>query len=101
MGAPIRRRVYSRRGRIAIVDAPESMVFRAFRRRRWRPRGVQVAEVSLLRTGAYRTGVSMASRLSSSQKSMNSPRTAAMAESAGIPTVMCSENIDAPVWGAV
>ena len=49
----------------------------------------------------YRTGVSIASRLSSSQKSMNSPRTAAMAESAGIPTVMCSENIDAPVWGAV
>ena len=49
----------------------------------------------------YRTGVSIASRLSSSQKSMNSPRTAAMAESAGIPTVMCSEYIGAPVCGAV
>ena len=49
----------------------------------------------------YRTGVSIASRLSSSQKSMNSPRMAAIAESAGMPTVMCSEYMGAPVCGAV
>ena len=48
-------------------------------------------------TAAHLTGASMASRLRSSQKSMNSPRRAAIAVSDGIPTVMCNVNIRAPV----
>ncbi len=48
----------------------------------------------------YFTGAIMASRFRSSQKSMKSPRTDAIAESAGMPIVMCNANMAAPVCGA-
>ena len=56
--------------------------------------------LSMSSTGRYLTGAIIASRLRSSQKSMKSPRTDAIAESAGMPIVMCSANMDAPVCGA-
>lgn len=48
----------------------------------------------------YLTGASMASIFRSSQKSMNSPRSVAIAISDGTPTVICKENMGVPVWGA-
>ena len=47
--------------------------------------------------GQYFIGSMMASRLRWSQNSMNSSRNAAMCMLAGMPTVSCAVNIEAPV----